>query len=304
MIKNDLRKLIISVMICEVAGVVGLLFTISAIPDWCAGLVKTSLNPPSWVFGPAWTTLYLLMGVAVFLIWKKGLSDKMARMAVIVFGIQLFLNAIWSIIFFGLHNPLLAFVDIVILWFAIVWTILVFYKVSKTAAYLLVPYIIWVSFAAYLNYSIWQLNPSENSGKAVFCTQEAKLCSDGSYVGRTGPKCEFSVCPKEDLIVVQSPMAFEKISSPVNVKGKARGTWFFEASFPVRLVDENGKELAIVPAQAKTDWMTTDFVEFEAELYFSTPTTQKGYLVFEKDNPSGLPEYNDQLKVPISFDLQ
>ena len=98
--------------------------------------------------------------------------------------------------------------------------------------------------------------------EAVFCTQEAKLCSDGSYVGRTGPKCEFSVCPKEDLIIVQSPMAFEKISSPLTVKGMARGTWFFEASFPVRLVDENGKELAVIPVQAKTEWMTTDFVEF------------------------------------------
>ena len=150
-------------------------------------------------------------------------------------------------------------------------------------------------------YFVW---PGFNSPEQVFCTQEAKLCSDGSYVGRTGPKCEFTACPKEDLIVVESPFAFEEVSSPLVVKGKARGTWYFEASFPVRLFDDNGKELAVVPAQAKTEWMTTDFVDFEAELNFATPATQKGYLVFEKDNPSGLPEHADQIKVPVSFNLQ
>lgn len=106
---------------------------------------------------------------------------------------------------------------------------------------------------------------------------------------------------KDYLIVIESPRPYESISSPVIVKGKARGTWYFEASFPVRLVDENGKELAVVPAQAKTEWMTTDFVDFEVELNFPTPTTQKGYLIFEKDNPSGLPEHADELKVPIVF---
>lgn len=141
-----------------------------------------------------------------------------------------------------------------------------------------------------------------NEQEAVFCTQEAKLCSDGSYVGRSGPKCEFSSCPKEDLIVVESPMAFEKVSSPLIVKGKARGVWFFEASFPVFLVDENGKELAVIPVQAKTEWMTTDFVDFEGELKFATPVTQKGYLIFKKDNPSGLPEHDDELRVPIVFE--
>src|SRR3989344_2533369 len=103
--------------------------------------------------------------------------------------------------------------------------------------------------------------------------------------------CEFTACLDEDLIVLESPFAFEEVSSPLVVKGKARGNWFFEASFPVRLFDDNGKELAVVPAQAKTDWMVTDFVEFEAELNFATPATRKGYLVFETDNPSDLPEY-------------
>ena len=137
--------------------------------------------------------------------------------------------------------------------------------------------------------------------KSVYCTQEAKLCSDGSYVGRTGPNCEFSLCPKEDLISVEEPSAYEEISSPLVLKGKARGLWFFEASFPVRLIDENGKELTVAIATAKTDWMTTDFVDFETELNFPIPATQKGFLIFEKDNPSGLPEHADELRVPVVF---
>ncbi len=155
---NNFFKLVIAVVASELAGVIGSFFTISAIPTWYAGLVKPALNPPSWVFGPAWTTLYALMGIAAFLIWKNGWERKDVRMALGVFGIQLFLNAIWSIIFFGLQSPGWALVNIVLLWLAIVWTITVFYKISRPAAYLLVPYLLWVSFASYLNYSIWMLN--------------------------------------------------------------------------------------------------------------------------------------------------
>jgi len=155
---NNFFKLVIAIVVSELAGVIGSVFTISAIPNWYAGLVKPVLNPPSWVFGPAWTTLYALMGISAFLIWKNGWEKKAVKTALGVFGIQLFLNALWSIIFFGLHSPGWALVDIIALWLAIVWTIFVFYKISKPAAYLLVPYILWVSFASYLNYSIWILN--------------------------------------------------------------------------------------------------------------------------------------------------
>ena len=156
----------------------------------------------------------------------------------------------------------------------------------------------FVAVIAGVSYLIWlNLKGSE----VVFCTQEAKLCSDGSYVGRTGPRCEFSACPKEELIVIQTPNAFEKIYPPVIIKGKARGIWFFEASFPVFVVDGNGKESAVMPAQAKTNWMTTDFVDFELTLNFQAPTTQKGHLIFKKDNPSGLPEHDNELKMPIVF---
>jgi len=155
---NNIFKLIIAVVASELAGVIGSLFTVSAIPTWYAGLVKPALNPPSWVFGPVWTTLYFLMGIAAFLVWRMGWERKEVKMALGVFGIQLFLNAIWSIIFFGLHNPGWALADIALLWLTIVWTIALFYKISKPAAYLLAPYLLWVSFASYLNYAILVLN--------------------------------------------------------------------------------------------------------------------------------------------------
>jgi translocator protein len=125
---------------------------------WYATLTKPALSPPNWIFGPVWMTLYALMGIAVFLVWAKGGDRKDVHVALLVFGIQLILNALWSIIFFGLHSPGWAFADIVILWFAIVWTMTLFYKISKPATWLLVPYILWVSFANYLNYSLWILN--------------------------------------------------------------------------------------------------------------------------------------------------
>ena len=151
-------QLIVSIIIAQLAGGICALFTTPAIPTWYAGLVKPALNPPSWIFAPVWTTLFILMGIAAFLIFQKGWQRKEVRFALGVYALQLALNAKWSWLFFGLHNPGLAFIELCFLWFAILWTMLLFYKLSKPAAYLLVPYILWVSFAAYLNYSIWQLN--------------------------------------------------------------------------------------------------------------------------------------------------
>lgn len=155
---NNFSKLVIAIVISELAGIIGSVFTTPSIPTWYAGLAKPALNPPAWVFGPVWTTLYFLMGIAAFLVWKKGLERKDVKIALSLFGGQLVLNTLWSIIFFGLHNPFWAFIEIIVLWLAILWTILAFYKISRPAACLLLPYILWVSFAGYLNYSIWVLN--------------------------------------------------------------------------------------------------------------------------------------------------
>ena len=151
-------KLVIAIVVTQLAGIIGSLFTFSAIPTWYATLTKPELNPPSWVFGPVWTTLYVLMGVSVFLIWQKGWERKDVKIAVSVYGVQLVLNALWSIVFFGMQSPGLALVNIALLFVSIVSTMILFYKISRPAMYLLVPYILWVSFASYLNYAIYALN--------------------------------------------------------------------------------------------------------------------------------------------------
>lgn len=155
---NNAFKLIVAVAVSQAAGVIGALFTTPVIPTWYASLAKPAFNPPSWVFGPVWTTLFLLMGVAAFLVWQKGLEHKGVRVALGVFLLQLALNTFWSIIFFGMRSPGGAVVEIIFLWLAIAATIFLFYKISKAAALLLVPYIAWVSFAALLTYSIYTLN--------------------------------------------------------------------------------------------------------------------------------------------------
>ena len=106
---------------------------------------------------------------------------------------------------------------------------------------------------------------------------------------------------KSNLIVLDSPLPNEIIKSPVTITGRARGFWFFEASFPVRVVDENNQELAVAAAQAMGDWMTEDFVPFKAEVSFPRPTGDRGVIILERDNPSGLPENADQLKIPVRF---
>ena len=156
---NNFLKLVIAIMVSECAGVIGSFFTMPAIQSgWYTGLVKPALNPPAWVFGPVWTTLFALMGISAFLIWKKGLDRRDVKIALGIFLGQLVLNTLWSIIFFGLHSPGGALVEIAFLWLAILATIVTFYKISKPAAWLLLPYILWVSFAMYLNYAIWILN--------------------------------------------------------------------------------------------------------------------------------------------------
>ncbi len=151
-------KIIISIVICLAVGFSSGLVTADAIPNWYADLNKPFFNPPNWLFAPAWTVLYILMGIAAGMIWNKGLDQKIIRTAMIIFVIQLVLNGLWTLIFFGMKNPPLAFAEIVLLWGMILLCIIRFGKINKTAAWLMIPYILWVTFAAALNFSIWQLN--------------------------------------------------------------------------------------------------------------------------------------------------
>lgn len=151
-------KLVGAVAVSEGVGLLGSVVTLPAIGGWYRALNKPAFTPPNWVFGPVWTVLYLLMGIALYLVVKKGARPPRVKLALLVFGIQLGLNCLWSFIFFGMHLPWLALGEIAVLWSAVMLTIWAFEKVSKSAAYLLLPYILWISFAAILNYSIAILN--------------------------------------------------------------------------------------------------------------------------------------------------
>jgi len=155
---RDNIKLVVSIIACQLAGLIGSVFTTPAIPTWYAALQKPAFTPPNWLFAPAWITLYLLMAIAAFLIWRKGLNQREVKLALLIFAIQLILNALWSVAFFGLRSPLAGVIVIALLWVAILFTILRFFRLSVAAGALLLPYILWVSFAAVLNIAIWQLN--------------------------------------------------------------------------------------------------------------------------------------------------
>jgi tryptophan-rich sensory protein len=126
--------------------------------DWYAGLQKPAWNPPNWIFGPVWTALYMIMAVAAWLVWKRG-GFAGQRVALSLFLIQLLFNALWSPLFFGLRHPALAFVDILLLWLALLGTVITFWKALPLAGALLVPYLAWVTFASALNFALWRLNP-------------------------------------------------------------------------------------------------------------------------------------------------
>ena len=156
--KKDVLTLVISILICQCAGFIGSLFTRPSIPTWYANLDKPPFTPPNWIFSPVWITLFLLMGISLFLIWRRGFAERKVRVALGIFGAQLIFNILWSVLFFGLRSPLAGLIVIAVLWAAIALTILYFLKLSKTASVLLLPYIVWVSFAAVLNFFIWWLN--------------------------------------------------------------------------------------------------------------------------------------------------
>jgi benzodiazapine receptor len=150
--------LIVFFAVCLGAGGLGSFFTASSVRDWYPKLRKPAGTPPSWIFGPVWTTLYLMMAVSAWLVWRE--YGRGALPALLIFFAQLALNIAWSGIFFGSRMPGVAFVEIVILWLAILFTIFVFYFLVPLAALLLVPYVLWVTYASYLNWGIWRLNRS------------------------------------------------------------------------------------------------------------------------------------------------
>jgi len=152
-------KILVMIVTCVIVGTVSGLVTQESVTTWYPTINKPSFNPPNWIFAPVWTTLYVMMAIAAGLVWDKMETQReTVRKALIFFAIQLALNALWSFIFFGLHNPMLALIEIVLLWLMIYETFVQFNKVNKIAGYLFIPYILWVTFALVLNASIWWLN--------------------------------------------------------------------------------------------------------------------------------------------------
>jgi benzodiazapine receptor len=155
---SDILKLVLSIVICQGAGFLGSLATRPSIATWYKTIAKPSFNPPNAVFGPVWITFYLLMSISLFLVWRQWGAAKGVRPALIIFFVQLALNTLWSVLFFGLRQPGWAFLEIVVLWLFILLTMMVFWRLSRVAGLLLLPYLLWVSFASALNFAIWRLN--------------------------------------------------------------------------------------------------------------------------------------------------
>ena len=156
---NNGVKLLISLAACISAGLIGSIFTRGSISTWYTFLQKPAFSPPNWVYAPVWFLLYILMGISAFLVWRMGMKQFHVREGLVIFLVQLILNTFWSFAFFGLKSTIAGLLVIVPLWTAILLTIINFYRISKTASFLLLPYILWVSFATALNFSIYLLNP-------------------------------------------------------------------------------------------------------------------------------------------------
>jgi tryptophan-rich sensory protein len=146
------------IIICYAAGGIGTIFTTSSIPTWYAALHKPPLNPPNWVFGPVWTLLYTLMAIAIYLIIKKGFEEDIIKISTGIFAAQLVLNTLWSVVFFGARTTFAPIFIIAALWLSILACIILFWSISKPASVMMMPYILWVSFATYLNIGVYVLN--------------------------------------------------------------------------------------------------------------------------------------------------
>ena len=156
---HSIPKLIAAILVCNGIGSLGALVTVTGPSSWYAVLEKPFFTPPGWVFAPVWITLFTLMGIAFFLVWMSGTGRREVRIALALFGIQFVFNVLWSFLFFGLRSPVLGLADIIILWILIAATIAAFYLVRKSAGWLLIPYICWVTLAMALNYGVYILNP-------------------------------------------------------------------------------------------------------------------------------------------------
>lgn len=156
--KIQLGKLALSILVAQSAGLIGAIFTANSVQTWYTTLNRPELSPPNWVFGPVWTLLYTLLGISLYIVWTRHVGGRARTLWLRLFFIQLVLNTLWSILFFGMQNPEVAFYEILTLLASIAGLIGLAFSFDKRVPLLLLPYLCWVSFAMYLNYAIWQLN--------------------------------------------------------------------------------------------------------------------------------------------------
>ena len=156
--KINLYKLLASILLCQLAGAIGAIFTASSLENWYLMLEKPAFNPPSWIFSPVWILLYTLMGISLYIVWEKGVQQRDVKIGLLIFGIQLGLNTLWSFLFFGLRSPYYAFIEIILLWFAILLTIIQFRRISKTASYPAIPVLNKITCKRWLNILIFRNN--------------------------------------------------------------------------------------------------------------------------------------------------
>jgi len=152
------KLLALSVLITQLVGTSGSLFTMGSLNNWYPNLIKPAYTPPEYLFGPVWIVLYTLMGISLYLVLLKDDKDPKVRFGVILYFVHLALNSIWTFIFFGLQQPLFALYEIAALFIVIVFLMIYYLRIDARATFILIPYLLWVSFAAYLNYQIWKLN--------------------------------------------------------------------------------------------------------------------------------------------------
>ncbi len=153
------KLLALSVLVTQLVGTAGSIFTMGSLNNWYPDLIKPSYNPPSYVFGPVWIVLYTLMGISLYIVLLKDDKDPKVRFGVVLYFVHLALNGVWSFLFFGIQQPFWALIEIAILFFVIIFLMIVYYRIDYRASFVLLPYLLWVGFATFLNYQIWKLNP-------------------------------------------------------------------------------------------------------------------------------------------------
>jgi benzodiazapine receptor len=279
-IEKRVKRFLIAFTFVILVALLGSYFTAEGMNGWYQTLRLPSVAPGGELIGIVWMILYALLTLSIIAAWEQSPKFALRRLGML-YVLNGALNAYWSYLFFVMHRIDLAFLGAIALLLSVGVLIVANMRFSRLAAFLLLPYLLWVAYASYLTGTIWSLNNGHHEPVAIV--------SEGN------------ASEKLDLIRLSNPKPEATVDSPLVIEGEARGSWFFEASFPIEIQDENGTVIGQGHATAGSDWMTEDFVPFTAQIAFTKPSGSTGKLILRKDNPSGLPEKDDELWIPVTF---